>query len=420
MKHKALITAILAALLLVSCNTITSHQSPDDALGGASPLVLIEEDEPLLYELLEELPQEEAQPIELSAEMTLAAHSEQTEAPQEPAVGMTSETADDHTSTELRSSEPSQEPSSPDEPPAPRIVQITISAVGDCIPGNEPRSDGDPRYPNYMMRATGDYGHFFRGVQDIFASDDLTIANLEGVLSTCTDKAEGIYHHRGDPENIRAFSESSVEVLNLANNHTGDFLDQGYADTVETVTSAGIICVEDGGVSYTEVKGIKIALVGNCYNNGAIDLIGRIREEADLVIFMMHCGDMNTYAPNQLQINKARWAIASGADLVLGHHPHVLQPLDEYMGKRIVYSLGNFSYGGTCALGDYDTMIYQQTFTFIDGELSDGIDDRIIPCSVSSSSEVNDYRPTPYAPGSAQLKAFWEKFDAINAGEYGG
>ena len=94
-----------------------------------------------------------------------------------------------------------------------------------------------------------------------------------------------------------------------------------------------------------------------------------------------------------LQENIARYAIDNGADLVLGHHPHVLQGIENYKGKYIVYSLGNFVFGGNKNPSDKDTMIFRETFTFQEGKLMD-TKYEIIPCSLSSRTDLNDYQPT--------------------------
>lgn len=94
-------------------------------------------------------------------------------------------------------------------------------------------------------------------------------------------------------------------------------------------------------------------------------------------------------------MNLAHSAIDHGADLVLGHHPHVLQGIEVYNGKNIVYSLGNFCFGGNSNPSDKDTMIFQQTFTVQNGELVEDNVTNVIPCSLSSESGRNTYQPTP-------------------------
>ena len=93
------------------------------------------------------------------------------------------------------------------------------------------------------------------------------------------------------------------------------------------------------------------------------------------------------------QKDAAHAAIDAGADLVLGHHPHVLQGIEKYNGRYICYSLGNFCFGGNKNPSDKDTMIFQQTFTFENGNLLDDSNINIIPCSLSSSGKKNDYKP---------------------------
>lgn len=116
----------------------------------------------------------------------------------------------------------------------------------------------------------------------------------------------------------------------------------------------------------------------------------------DLLIVSFHWGIERTSKITASQSKLGRIAIEEGgADLVLGHHPHVLQPLEKYKDAYIVYSLGNFCFGGNTNPPDKDTMIYQQTFTFHNDKLVPDDNVKIIPCSVSSSSKINNYQPTP-------------------------
>lgn len=293
-------------------------------------------------------------------------------------------------------------------------VTITVSAAGDCIPGNELRYDTDLRFPNAMLDAAGDYGWFFRNVQEYFGADDLTIVNLEGSLTDCTEEEPKEYHYRGNPANARVFSEGGVEVVSLANNHSMDYLEQGYLDTKDSLSASGTEYVEDGGIKVIEVKGLKVAIAASCYDNSVYAKMKAMRPDVDLMIYIMHAGTMYDPMPSQTQTGKAKWAIASGADLVIGHHPHIVQRVEEYCGKPVVFSLGNFSYGGT--LTPTDTFIYQQTFTFIDGKLQSSIDSQIIPCSTSSISGQCNFQPAPYEKGSEEYDAFWEMYDQLPYG----
>ena len=116
-------------------------------------------------------------------------------------------------------------------------------------------------------------------------------------------------------------------------------------------------------------------------------------EGADIVILMCHWGIEKDNYPNSIQRNIAHYSIDKGADLVLGTHPHVLQGVEEYKGKNIVYSLANFSFGGNKNPFDYDNMIYVHKFNFKNGELISE-ENEVIPCSISSVSNRNNYQPT--------------------------
>ncbi len=114
-----------------------------------------------------------------------------------------------------------------------------------------------------------------------------------------------------------------------------------------------------------------------------------------MVLASCHWGIEREYYPEDYQKSLGRKCIDWGADLVIGHHPHVLQGVEEYEGKFILYSLGNFCFGANRNPEDKDCMIFQQTFTFVEGERREDRDIRVIPCSVSSVSTRNDYKPTP-------------------------
>ena len=128
------------------------------------------------------------------------------------------------------------------------------------------------------------------------------------------------------------------------------------------------------------------------------DNIAKVKADgAQLIVVIFHWGNETETVPDSNQTTLGRLAIDEGADLVCGHHPHVLQGIETYKGKNIVYSLGNFCFGGNSSPSDMDTMIYQQTFTVdSDGVKEDNVTN-IIPCSISSAAYegYNNYQPTP-------------------------
>jgi poly-gamma-glutamate synthesis protein (capsule biosynthesis protein) len=115
------------------------------------------------------------------------------------------------------------------------------------------------------------------------------------------------------------------------------------------------------------------------------------------VIVSFHWGIETAHYPNSTQKTLAHHSIDEGADLVIGHHPHVLQGIESYTGGLIVYSLGNFCFGGNRNPKDKDTMIFTHTFAF-DGDTLERRPELestgVTPCSVSSVTNRNDFRPT--------------------------
>lgn len=279
-------------------------------------------------------------------------------------------------------------------PPEP--TRILITAAGDCTLGGEVKSGIDKRFAKCAEENGLNY--FLANVCDIFAADDFTIVNLEGPLTTATKRASKTYVMRGNPSYARILSGSSVEIANLANNHTYDFGELGYADTLSALETAGVAVSGNDILYIAEKEGHHIGFVGferwNHSAEDAIDGVKTAREQCDLVIASVHWGQEYHYEPESAQTKLGRALIDAGADLVIGHHPHVVQGMEQYNGKYIIYSLGNFCFGGNTNPDDKDCYIFQQEFLLYESAAADG-GIRIIPCSVSSSQSSNNYQPTP-------------------------
>lgn len=282
------------------------------------------------------------------------------------------------------------------------VVTITISAAGDVTLGNHKEQDYSWSF-RQMYDQAEDKGYFFENVLDVFSSDDMTIVNLEGPLTLSENFREGqIYSIKGDPEYAELLNYGSVEAVSMGNNHRLDYGEEGSRDTVEAVEEAGIVYAFDDNVGIYEVKGIRIGFVSvnEVYWGAGVEKtiqsgIEKLKEEeVDLILACCHWGTERENYPEDYQKSLGRKCIDWGADLVIGHHPHVLQGVDRYQGKYIIYSLGNFCFGANRNPPDKDTMIFQQTFTFRDGEKQEDEDVKIIPCSVSSVASRNDFRPT--------------------------
>ncbi|MGN0314929.1 MAG: CapA family protein [Fusicatenibacter sp.] len=279
---------------------------------------------------------------------------------------------------------------------------VTISAAGDCTLGTDENFDYSTSLPA-KYEAVGDPSYFLANVKDIFASDDLTIVNLEGTLTNGGSRADKTFAFRGDPSYVEILTSGSVEACSLANNHSKDYGIESYQDTIANVENAGIRTFGYDRTVLYETKGVKIGLTGiyelaegiGCREQMETNVRTLKEQGADLVIVSFHWGTEKENYPDEIQKELGHAAIDAGADLVLGHHPHVLQGIEKYQGKYIVYSLGNFCFGGNKNPSDKDTMIFQQTFTLTDGIAADDDQIRIIPCRITSDPSFNNYQPTP-------------------------
>lgn len=296
-------------------------------------------------------------------------------------------------------SKDSQEETTTPEPTA-ESVSITVSMVGDCTLGTDVNFDQSTSFDAfYQMK--NDPGYFFQNVKDIFTADDLTVANMEGTLTTSNDRQQKTFAFKGDPSYTEILTRGGVEATNLANNHSRDYGDQSYEDTIQYLEAAGITTFGYDRTAVMDVKGIKVGLIG-IYElkdglgrqQQVIDTIQEVKDQgAQVIIVSFHWGTEKSNVPDDIQKTLAHLAVDQGADLVVGHHPHVLQGIEKYQGKNIVYSLGNFCFGGNKNPSDKDTMIFQQTFTVENGELVEDDVTNIIPCSLSSESGYNNYQP---------------------------
>ncbi|MGB5129499.1 MAG: CapA family protein [Blautia wexlerae] len=282
-------------------------------------------------------------------------------------------------------------------------VSLTLSVVGDCTLGTDETFDYDTSLNAYYENYGADY--FLQNVKDIFSTDDLTIANFEGTLTDSDEREDKTFAFKAPASYASILTGGSVEAVNTANNHSHDYGDQSFNDTLAALDDAGIVHFGYDETAVMDVKGIKVGLVGiyELYDHlereqQLKDNIAKVKADgAQLIVVIFHWGNETETVPDSNQTTLGRIAIDEGADLVCGHHPHVLQGIETYKGRNIVYSLGNFCFGGNSSPSDMDTMIYQQTFTIdADGVKKDNVTN-IIPCSISSAAYdgYNNYQPTP-------------------------
>ena len=301
------------------------------------------------------------------------------------------------TETEPVETEPTE--TEPTEPSSER-VEITMTFVGDCTLGTNQNHSYTNSFHEYYDKNGPDY--FLEDVRSIFEADDITVVNLEGSLTNSNDRQQRQYNHKGKPEYVQILSGSSVEVATLGNNHRMDYGASGFNETTKTLDEAGISYCYNSSFLVYEVKGIRIGFVSVNEASEGMGVMSYLKDGYTYLkeqgcaatVACVHWGGDKTSVLESNQKNIGKELIDMGYDLVIGNHPHVLQAMNLYEGKFICYSLGNFCYGGNKNPKDKDSGIFQQTFSFQNGKLLPVVDARFIPCSLSSRSDTNTYRPT--------------------------
>lgn len=292
---------------------------------------------------------------------------------------------------------------------------LTLTFLGDCSIGDAIQfRKRDTSYHGVIREKGMDWP--FSLVSDHLKADDLTIANLEGSMTTLTRHKDTRWPLVIDPSHAGILQSGSIEVVNTANNHALDFFAQGYQDTLDSLDAAGIAHFgtlsppSRTGVNrqtIVERKGVKIGFVGFTYPQKS-DLklletaVAELREEGcALVVLSLHWGRETHLIPNHTQYNFAREAMKYGIDLIYGHHPHVVQPIALYEGKPVLFSTGNFTFG-TMSKVDPSTGLFQVEYD-LSGEKPALSKIRVIPCVTTGTG---DYRPTPVTDPKEQQAIF--------------
>jgi poly-gamma-glutamate synthesis protein (capsule biosynthesis protein) len=282
---------------------------------------------------------------------------------------------------------------------------ITLTAIGDCTIGSFPEVTKGKSFEDVLEQNKNDYEYPFKNAFKWIKSDDITLINFEGTLTDANIMANKKWRFKGPKEYTNFLTSSSVEVVNLANNHSYDYLEKGYKDTVDNMNNAGIGVSGNEYVLIKEVKGIKIAFIGHLVNNEPKDIFDKIKKTIDevkeqgvnLVVCSFHWGIEYNYNPTKYQKKLGRFAIDAGADMVIGHHPHIIQGIELYKDRYIAYSLGNFVFGGNEILydkkhTDTDTILLSQKIEFNNNEISN-IKLSVVPFKLSGDPKYNNYQP---------------------------
>jgi len=252
--------------------------------------------------------------------------------------------------------------------------EITIGAVGDIMLGG--------RWAP-LLKKKG-YDHPFDGVAATLAANDINLANLESPIANGgKEYAAKKFRFRAEPDVAKAVRKAGFSLVTLANNHSMDFGPEALTETMANLGAAGITWIGAGEnlaearrAAFFTVKGKKIAFLGYSltqpveffaarqrpgvapgYKNIFTPDIARARREADYVIVSFHWGKEGQSFPTSLQRSIAHQAIDAGADVIIGHHPHVLQGIERYAKGIIFYSLGNFTFASKSTMADQSVII---------------------------------------------------------------
>ena len=309
--------------------------------------------------------------------------------------------------------EPETDPQAPPEATAGGVEYYSLNFVGDCTLACNAYYQGTPQ--GYDVVVGTDYAYPFAKTLQYFENDDFTFANLEVALTESNAAAQKTFVFKAHADYARVMTEGSVEFVSLANNHVLDYGQQGYDDTKAAVSAVGLAYAgRDEWTVYETPRGLKIGVYAVSFGttqqirNG----VKAVREAgADFVIAALHWGDEGSYQVNKTQIEQGHAAVDAGADFVYGSHPHTLQPIEEYNGVLICYSMGNWTFGGNTNPRDKDTFIFRLTVAQGPDGTVEVTDSEVIPCASSGVVDGNNYQPVPYEKDSEEYKRVLSKLD---------
>ena len=304
------------------------------------------------------------------------------------------------------------------------VRTYTFSFAGDCTIGSLLEWQGEEEGDFQSVVGTN-YSYPLSGVRSIFEADDMTTVNLEGTFTTATEAVDKPYRFKSDPAYAQVLKEGSVEAVATANNHSGDFLEQGFSDTLAALDAVNVLYARAGTPLIRDLDGgMRVGIVTyNTVENYIGEDAWRFAVESDidackeakcdLIIGFMHWGTVEYLVePEDWEVEFAHDMVDWGCDMIVGGHAHILQRMEYYGNVPIFYSMGNFCYGGHLNPDDKDSVIVQAQFTW-DSETRSvsrtGLN--VIPCLVSTQEYSNDYCPTPCKEGSEDYQRILDRLE---------
>ncbi|MGN1002532.1 MAG: CapA family protein [Oscillospiraceae bacterium] len=321
--------------------------------------------------------------------------------------------------------EPTPAPT-PEPTPEPQDTW-TLCFAGDCTIGTLHEWQGLAGEQNMLAVIGTDHTYPFANVREVLDGADFTMVNLEGAFTDATDAKGKLYRFRASPAYADTLSLGGIDAVSLANNHSGDYREQGLADTRAALEENGVQWTDETAPLLVELNGgLRLGIVA--FNAVEIDLdvgdvSGYMRRitplyeqcaaaDCDLVIAFMHWGWEYTAGPETWMVELAHRMADLGFDLVVGSHAHVLQETEYYQGVPIFYSLGNFCYGGHSNPADKDSVIVIQTVRRDENGAVVLGETAFLPCSISGREDRNDFAPVLYEPDGEGWARVLEKLRA--------
>ncbi len=262
----------------------------------------------------------------------------------------------------------------------PKIKNTTIFFVGDIMLTRGVKS-------SVAKNFAGDYSKLFENVEEL-KDADILFGNLEGAVSDKGNNVGSKYSFRMDPIVLPALKEAGFDIVSFANNHVGDWNTIAFTDTLSRLNENNILKTGAGNnkkeaeePTIIKKNGTRFGFLGfsdvgpnwlgSTESNPGIllasdpdfdSIIQNAKEKVDVLIVSFHFGDEYKLVHNKRQETLAHSAIDGGADLVIGHHPHVMEDIETYNGKTIVYSLGNFIFDQSFSKDTMRGMLFEATF----------------------------------------------------------
>jgi len=307
---------------------------------------------------------------------------------------------------------------------------MTVTCAGDFTIGKD--MNHKDLFTPELEKNGGDINFVMQYVRNIFMEDDLTLINFEGTLTDSTfkpkSKTKDDFIFSISPSYVSVLPDNGVEAVCLDNNHVLDHGEEGLEDTKQALRETGVIYSTPLETGVYDYKGIiQVAMLSyNCidrygtgfksskfkgqytddflrhdtFEEAVCAEIAAAKERYALVIVSFHWGKELYYYPTQNQIRLGRMAVDAGADLVVGHHSHRIQPIEYYNGTLICYSLANFCFAGNSKPKDMSSYMLQARFRVKENGTAAFKDFIIIPYRISSTKTTNNFTPKPFESGA--------------------